>query len=52
MSVPDEMFTPAATVRFHGMVPDPRKSCEIGQCEIDEPVSAIRASSTSCMCTQ
>ena len=51
-SVPAEMFTPEATVRFHGIVPDPRNSCEIGQCEIDVPVSAIRSSSTSWQCTQ
>ena len=51
-SVPAAMFTPEATVRFHGIVPEPRNSCDTGQCDIDVPVSAIRSSSTSWQCTQ
>ena len=38
-------------VRFHGMVPEPRNCWETGQWEIEVPVSAIRASSTSWQCT-
>ena len=51
-SVPAAMFTPEATVRRHGMVPDPRNNCDTGQCAIDVLVSAIRASSVSEQCTQ
>ncbi len=47
-----DVHPPAATVRFHGMVPEPRNSCETGQCEIEVPVPpAIRASSPSWQCT-
>ena len=51
-SDPMAMLTPADTVRFHGSVPEPRKSCETGQCAIDVPVSAMRASSASVQCTE
>ena len=49
MSVPDrDRSRPRPTVRRHGIVPLPRNSCEVGQCAIDEPVSASRCSSRVC----
>lgn len=50
-SVPAPMFTPDATVRTHGMVPDPRNCWDTGQCAIEVPVSDIRRSSVSWQCT-
>ncbi|SHU97450.1 Uncharacterised protein [Mycobacteroides abscessus subsp. abscessus] len=49
--MPSAILTPLATVRRQGMVPEPRNNCDVGQCAIELPVAAIRASSASWQCT-